>query len=498
MKSFVKQLLSEKKYTSISILLLLLGAFIFLYRNTHESIWFDEACTYGVLNRPLIEVWHLIAGDFHPPLYFMMINIFARFFGNSVFALRSFSAIGALCLAALGIGPIKRIFNKRVGIIFTLLVITTPICIVFAQEMRMYTWVAFWTTAAICYGLLGVREGKRRDWFYFGVCVLGAIYTHFYGILAMISLNAILFIHILLKERLRLKQYLNTILIIIIGSLPWIWNLLGQVNRVMTRYWIPEVDYKTVWRCLIFPYAFKFKPGPFTPWVFLIATAFIVVGFISGRKNDEHDRNAFFSVVGVYGLTIALAIAISVFLRPILVERYLMSIVGVLLLAVAYGISRIQKNIIVVFCILALVGLSIPIINEIYSDYFNGAKPAAFHEFESKLRKDDVIVCLDEMSMGICSYYYPKNELILIKEPNELLMVNHRLFVPTFSTYRSLSHVIHDYFGKRVWIFQSTFTKFAVNDIDIKKVFNNDTITVLESPRGYVGIVYYEYKNELE
>jgi 4-amino-4-deoxy-L-arabinose transferase-like glycosyltransferase len=40
---------------------------------------------------------------------------FCSVFGNTEFALRLFSALGAVALAALGAGPVKRVFGKTTG-----------------------------------------------------------------------------------------------------------------------------------------------------------------------------------------------------------------------------------------------------------------------------------------------------------------------------------------------------------------------------------------------
>jgi len=102
----------------------------------------------------------------HPPLYYLALHIFRLIFGNSVFSLRTFSVLGAVALAAWGIGPVKRALGNRVGIIYTIITFALPITLSMAQETRMYTWAAFWVTGSALYGFLAYKEGHLRDWIF--------------------------------------------------------------------------------------------------------------------------------------------------------------------------------------------------------------------------------------------------------------------------------------------------------------------------------------------
>jgi uncharacterized membrane protein len=139
---------------------------------THESLWFDESYTAALVNHNMPDIINITGGDNHPPLYYLMLHIFHLVFGSSVLSLRAFSMIGALALAAWGVGPVRRALNNKTAIIYTVLTLTMPITVAMAQETRMYSWAAFFVTGSALYGYLAQKEGKISDWMLFGVCSL--------------------------------------------------------------------------------------------------------------------------------------------------------------------------------------------------------------------------------------------------------------------------------------------------------------------------------------
>lgn len=168
------------------------GAVLLLTGITNESLWYDEAYTGSLVRQSFSSIIHITGGDNHPPLYYLALRAFTLVFGNTVFTLRLFSVIGALAMAALGIGPVRRALGDRAGFIYTVFTPAMPITISMAQEARMYTWAAFLVTGSALYGYFGWLEGKTKDWILFGVFTVAAAYTHYYALLAVALLGVIL------------------------------------------------------------------------------------------------------------------------------------------------------------------------------------------------------------------------------------------------------------------------------------------------------------------
>jgi uncharacterized membrane protein len=77
--------------------------------------------------------------DNHPPLYYLLLRMVRVVLGNSEWALRLLSVAGAVALVGLGAGPVRRIFGHKTAFIYALVVLFTPVILIYAHEARMYT-----------------------------------------------------------------------------------------------------------------------------------------------------------------------------------------------------------------------------------------------------------------------------------------------------------------------------------------------------------------------
>jgi uncharacterized membrane protein len=200
----------DYKYLICWVILLTAGFVYLITGITHETLWYDESYSAAVIKHPIPDVVRLVAGDNHPPLYFILLKIFCMISGQTEFALRLFSVFGVIALASLGMGPVKRIFGKTVGLIYAFIVLAAPINLSMAQEARMYTWAAFFVTACILYGYLALCEGNKSSWLKYGIFMVLAAYTHYYALLAVIIANISMFLWVAVKDRKKIKKYIIT------------------------------------------------------------------------------------------------------------------------------------------------------------------------------------------------------------------------------------------------------------------------------------------------
>jgi len=116
-------------YKSIIIWsVILIAGFWYLTRGiSHETLWYDESYSAAIINHSIPDIIRITANDSHPPLYFIMLKIFSCVW----------------TLATLGAGPVRRVFGKFMGMMYSFCVIAVPISLSIGQETRMYTWAAF-------------------------------------------------------------------------------------------------------------------------------------------------------------------------------------------------------------------------------------------------------------------------------------------------------------------------------------------------------------------
>lgn len=430
---------------------------IFGYRHLtsnigREGLWYDESYSAAIIKHSFTDIINITAGDSHPPLYFMMLKVFSMVFGNSESSLRLLSAIGVLALALLGAGPVKRVFDKFTGVIFALLVTIIPMSLSIGQDTRMYTWAAFFVTGSVLYGYLSAKEGKKTDFIMLALFSIASAYIHYYALLAVTIANVILFIYFLkTSNKKKLFVYLISSGAAVACYIPWVLALVSQISRVSKDFWIQSVDGNTIWHALLFPFEAKFDSGmPFVVPSFIGAFIFIVAGVWSTFRNkDKKGALAVYSI-SVYVLTLVTAVIVSNLVRPIFVTRYIFPVVGLFLLPVAYGITRMKYKDFSIFAVAILLMFSLVPYSNINKNYYNGPIKELKYYMDENIKPNDVFVHYDEHTFGIFSYYYPQYKHFLCLEKGVAGYSGYKAFEPSGVTGSDVSSFIkgHD----NIWL----------------------------------------------
>ena len=175
-----------------AISLLALAAFVVRAASLDaQSLWRDEVDALRFATAPWPEMLTTFTRPgWNGPLYFLLLRGWVALTGTSEYAMRFFSlAFGVLCVPlvyALGC----RLFNRPVGLLAALLVVTSPYLAWYGQEAKMYTLVPALALLAI-YGLRRAIEGgalsgvlslsKGEGWHWWAVQVIAtslAFYSH--------------------------------------------------------------------------------------------------------------------------------------------------------------------------------------------------------------------------------------------------------------------------------------------------------------------------------
>lgn len=117
------------------------------------------------------------------PLYYVLVHYWQHWFGDSIAATRSFSAIlSVLLLPAVYWLCLELFESPRIGLMAMALIAISPIHIVYAQEARPYSlWVLtiILSSAAL---LRALRLNTKRNWLTYAVTLLLGFYSHVYFI----------------------------------------------------------------------------------------------------------------------------------------------------------------------------------------------------------------------------------------------------------------------------------------------------------------------------
>jgi uncharacterized membrane protein len=106
----------------------------------NQSFWLDEATSATVAKNFSFGqiITQFSPGDFHPPLYYLILKVWTLPFGVSEVSTRSFSIVCALISIWLIYVIGKTLKNKFAGYAAAFLLATSPLFIYYSQEARMY------------------------------------------------------------------------------------------------------------------------------------------------------------------------------------------------------------------------------------------------------------------------------------------------------------------------------------------------------------------------
>jgi len=217
---------------------------------TTQTIWTDETTQLSGLKLPLFEQLLWLTGnsdvnlgvppDRMPPLSYWLGMIWTYFFGASELSMRWFGII-AVTAAAPALYLSGRAAGGRLGGYFMLLLLfSSPILMVQSVEIRAYPLFFTFSAWAIWYfsELILSPEPQRtiRQHVLFGVFLLLAAYTHFFGMVAAACLLTALFVHHLWLRH-PIKPVLvtgGTVFVLSLASAPFILAAVGASGEGRT------------------------------------------------------------------------------------------------------------------------------------------------------------------------------------------------------------------------------------------------------------------------
>lgn len=137
------------------IFLLFIAAFLIRFVSIDQSLWLDEATTaVTVAKYSIAEILTKFSPtDFHPPLYYLVMDLWTQIFGISEFSLRVPSVIFSIMTGLI----LMKIFRGSDPIF-----LFNPLIIYYSQEARMYSMATF-LVATSFYFFIKMTDEKNKS-----------------------------------------------------------------------------------------------------------------------------------------------------------------------------------------------------------------------------------------------------------------------------------------------------------------------------------------------
>lgn len=184
MKLSVKNISSDerKRYAIAIVLLVIIGAFLRIYKITNLSLWIDEITSAQTMEHSLRWIW---LKKYAHPLGYTHIYFFTHIFGINDFTLRFPSAIFGAAAIPLFYVTGKHLFNRKTAALATPLFVLSPFHIDHSQQARFYAFFAFFSILTVYFLIRAMDEKKIWLWVCFFLTTLINVLTHEFGIFVL-------------------------------------------------------------------------------------------------------------------------------------------------------------------------------------------------------------------------------------------------------------------------------------------------------------------------
>lgn len=303
-----------------------------------QSLWRDEAFSILVAERPLSFIATRLG--FEPPVYYALLHVWIRLFGQSEIAARSLSLLGLVLATVIIIRWAAKEFKNHWLAFFTpVFFFLNPMLLYYAFEVRTYGWYIFFTT-------LSLYAYTNRKWTWFIISSLLGFYTHTYFLFYLVPVG----LHWLIYERKHIKLSRQIFIrhpdarafgIIALGALPWIIKIIHESSRLKSSWYFP-VDIQLVYSVLGNMFI-GYEGTPWYGWRYTQYLSYILIGFglVALRDIRHLKRNVLFVLMSTVPLIITVGIS---FIKPLFVNRYLIPVTIAEILVIVVAIYSIKNT----------------------------------------------------------------------------------------------------------------------------------------------------------
>lgn len=337
----------------VLIALLIIGSILRILFLDKQSLWIDEIHSLNESHpdfsfNQLYDA--LLASDPHPPLYFLLVQLFFKIFGYSTFVLRLVSAIfgilGLVVIYKLG----KEFVNKKVGLIAVAFVAINYFHLYYSQEARMYSMLFFTTSLSFLYLLKFIKKPSVNSAILHGFFAGLMIYTHFFALFGLMAQYVVLLtlLFTIHKNKIlnNLKYLIISGMITLVLYIPCLKILLSTANK--TSFWIP-VPPNNVYTEIFKNFFGNSEIVILLIFVFFFSFLFTIFNTQSSdykieKEKDNLNINVLVLFTWIF-VVLIIPLILSYINLPMIIDRYFINILPAIIMIISIGIYNIKNKV---------------------------------------------------------------------------------------------------------------------------------------------------------
>lgn len=201
-----------------------------------QSFWLDEGINVVFANslsyKDLILIYS--PGDFHPPLYHIILKLFLQLFSATELSARMPSVIfGTLTVYVIYLIG-KKLYDEKTGLIAATLLATAPLHIYYSQEARMYAMAAFFVSLSVYFFISIINKDKIIFWIGFIVSTTLMLYTDYIPYFMLPTYLFYLFLFRKYISKSTIYSFAPAFLLVLILISPWLYFIPKQLHVGLT------------------------------------------------------------------------------------------------------------------------------------------------------------------------------------------------------------------------------------------------------------------------
>lgn len=306
----------------------------------HQSFWRDEAFSVLLSSHNLKDIFWLTLKDTHPPLYYFLLHFWIRLFGDAEYATRTLSLLSHFLLVLTCFFILNHLIkNWKISILGSLAVFLNPFLLEYAFETRSYMFFGLLVAVATLFYL-------KKRYFLTSVFLSLAILTHNFAVFFFAGFLA----HWLTTNYRQLKQkFWHTALLFtlpLLSFIAWLEILWNQWTKVASGFWI-EAKSSSIFVDAVRNF---FQGSLDYPSKDMLYNLTLILIFLAGAywlikavKSDQANKTSGSGIfIWLFSLPFLIVYLISAFWVPIYHERFLLPILPMLIVWIAYSLVQLS------------------------------------------------------------------------------------------------------------------------------------------------------------